>query len=350
MTRETPKSVFELVEQRRVLLRALAAGHDAPFRDAAIEILPELFLELGLRALQREHAHVGLEPAHDPIVGRAGNSARQRFRAKRGHPLLERLRGTLRQQFGTAGRVRRTTRTLPCSRRRRFNLESDFEIMPDPIGCDLVRNLARCATMVGSGCASDVACALFSFTGRVLDLFDGFGARLPVSAGCDLLARHHRGSRNRDRRFARRWRPLLAAPESSAGGSVFHLDAARADQMLVSSNQCHVRVDPHVAVAGRHLQFRNADEWWSVRAGDCNCRSCRAVSPSFTVRPLTMPSSSRPPRMHVQMAEAQALARRIGDQEERVVPGLALDHALACRDHRHRDSLNSRASAGQARK
>ena len=86
-------------EQRRKFLGALLAVGDAPFRDAAVEILPELFAEFRLRALQREHAHVGLQAAHHAVIGRLRNPARPGAGAEGFDPLLEGLRRRLRQRI-----------------------------------------------------------------------------------------------------------------------------------------------------------------------------------------------------------------------------------------------------------
>ena len=86
-------------EQRREFLGAFLAEGDAPFRDAAVEILPELLVEFRLRALQREHAHVGLEAAHHAVIGRVRYAARLGAGAEALDPLLERLRRRLRERI-----------------------------------------------------------------------------------------------------------------------------------------------------------------------------------------------------------------------------------------------------------
>ena len=56
-------------EQRAMLAQRFLSRADAPVRDATIDVLPEFFLELRLVAHLREHAHVGLDPAHHVRVG-----------------------------------------------------------------------------------------------------------------------------------------------------------------------------------------------------------------------------------------------------------------------------------------
>src|SRR5262249_14648527 len=65
------------------------AGGDAPVRNPAVEILPELLAELGLRAVELKDRSVGFDPRHDPAVCGVGNSTRLSPRAKRDDPLLE---------------------------------------------------------------------------------------------------------------------------------------------------------------------------------------------------------------------------------------------------------------------
>ena len=53
---------FDAGKQRRVLLGFLPAGDDAPVGDAAVEVLPELFVEFGLVADRLKPGHVGTHP------------------------------------------------------------------------------------------------------------------------------------------------------------------------------------------------------------------------------------------------------------------------------------------------
>ena len=95
--RSTPKSFSMRANSERVVLRALLAGLDAPVGDAAVDVLPELLVELGLAADFREYGRVGLQAAHHARVGRVGNALRERTRAECLDPLRERLRGDLRE-------------------------------------------------------------------------------------------------------------------------------------------------------------------------------------------------------------------------------------------------------------
>jgi hypothetical protein len=76
-------------KQRLVLLQRLAAFDDAPVRDAAINVLPDLFVEFGLVPKLLENGHVRLDPAHHPRPGRLRNSFRQSVGAKAIAPLFE---------------------------------------------------------------------------------------------------------------------------------------------------------------------------------------------------------------------------------------------------------------------
>ena len=77
-------------KQRRVLFCLRPAGDDAPIGNAAIEILPELLVELGLIAERFKPGRVGPHGAHDARVGFRRDTARQRFGAKPVDPLIER--------------------------------------------------------------------------------------------------------------------------------------------------------------------------------------------------------------------------------------------------------------------
>src|SRR5262249_27962475 len=91
-------------KQRRVFLRLLLAGDDAPIGNAAIEILPEFLVEFGLRAVERKDRGVGLDVAHHPRVGGVGYATRARWGAKALDPLLD--LAALRQR----GRARESAR------------------------------------------------------------------------------------------------------------------------------------------------------------------------------------------------------------------------------------------------
>ncbi len=88
--RSTPKSFSMRANRRRVFFRLLPAGDDAPVGDAAVEILPELFVEFGLVADGLEPGHVGLYPDHDARVGLVGDATRFGLGAERADPLLKR--------------------------------------------------------------------------------------------------------------------------------------------------------------------------------------------------------------------------------------------------------------------
>ena len=77
-------------EQVAMFAGALLAGPDAPVRDPAVEILPNLLVELGLLALEREHRHVGFEIRHHAGVGRIRHAAGASAGAKGFHPARER--------------------------------------------------------------------------------------------------------------------------------------------------------------------------------------------------------------------------------------------------------------------
>ncbi len=81
---------FDARQQRGVLLGLFPALGQAPIGDAAVEILPDLFLELRLVADLLEHAGVRLQPCHHPRIGGVRNAARTRARTKGLHPLRKR--------------------------------------------------------------------------------------------------------------------------------------------------------------------------------------------------------------------------------------------------------------------
>src|SRR6185503_2279126 len=76
-------------QQGGMLARALLAGDDAPFRAAAVDVLPELLGEFRLRAHRLERAHVGFDRVHHPRVGRLRYAALERAGAEACHPMRE---------------------------------------------------------------------------------------------------------------------------------------------------------------------------------------------------------------------------------------------------------------------
>ena len=76
-------------EHRLVLPQRLLAGDDAPVRDAAVDVLPDLLVEFRLIPHLLEHGHVGLDVAHHAGPGRLRDAFRQRARAKSVAPLIE---------------------------------------------------------------------------------------------------------------------------------------------------------------------------------------------------------------------------------------------------------------------
>ena len=84
-----PIVLLDAGKQRCILLGLFLARGDAPVGDAAVEILPDLFLELGLGAVELKDRGVGLDIAHDPRVGRVRDATRAGPGAERLDPLLE---------------------------------------------------------------------------------------------------------------------------------------------------------------------------------------------------------------------------------------------------------------------
>src|SRR5262249_9190820 len=82
--------LLDAVKERCVLLGLRPALGDAPVGDAAVEILPELFGELGLAAVERVDTGVRLEAAHHTRIGRLRDAARQRTGTEGFDPLRER--------------------------------------------------------------------------------------------------------------------------------------------------------------------------------------------------------------------------------------------------------------------
>jgi hypothetical protein len=95
--------VFNAGQQRGMLLRPRLAGDDPPVRNAAVEVLPQLFVELRLGSDLPIDRRVGLD-RQDPRIGRLRNPARQRPRAERVAPLLERAMRALRCGRARQGR------------------------------------------------------------------------------------------------------------------------------------------------------------------------------------------------------------------------------------------------------
>jgi hypothetical protein len=88
--------LLDTAEERGLLLRLFLAGRDAPVGDAPVEILPDLLVKLGLVAHLRENGVVGREPVHHARIGRIGNAALLRSRAKRFDPAVKRRAAALR--------------------------------------------------------------------------------------------------------------------------------------------------------------------------------------------------------------------------------------------------------------
>src|ERR1700730_5075504 len=78
-------------EQAGIFLGFFLARRDAPVRDTAIEILPQLLVKLGLSAIEREYTRIRLNARHHPRVGRVGYAAREGAFAKESDPVLEAL-------------------------------------------------------------------------------------------------------------------------------------------------------------------------------------------------------------------------------------------------------------------
>ena len=100
-----PKILFDPRKQRLVLLQRFLAGDDAPVRDAAIDVLPDLLVELRLLLHLLEHGHIRLDAAHHAGPGRVRNALRQCARAKAVAPLIEagRCRGKCRERMREQG-------------------------------------------------------------------------------------------------------------------------------------------------------------------------------------------------------------------------------------------------------
>ena len=72
-----------------MLTRPFFAGDDTPVGDATIDVLPHRFLEFRLRALQGVDRRVGLDVAHNPMIGRLRDAARAGAWPKSLDPLLK---------------------------------------------------------------------------------------------------------------------------------------------------------------------------------------------------------------------------------------------------------------------
>ena len=81
--------MFDTAEQRFVLPQRFLAGDDAPVRNASIDVLPDLFVELRLAVHFLEHGHVRLDGAHHPGPGGLRDALCQCALAKTVAPLLE---------------------------------------------------------------------------------------------------------------------------------------------------------------------------------------------------------------------------------------------------------------------
>ena len=81
--------LFDPRKQRLVFSQRFLAGDDTPFRDAAIDVLPNLLVELRLISQLIEHGHVRFDAAHHPRPGRLRNSLGERVRAKGIAPVVE---------------------------------------------------------------------------------------------------------------------------------------------------------------------------------------------------------------------------------------------------------------------
>ena len=114
------KILFDPREQRLVLPQRLLAIDDAPVGDAAVDVLPDLLVELRLPLHLFEHGHVRLDAAHHAGVGRIRDAFGQRAGAKRVAPLVEAGRGRGESETGQASRA---PPRLDCSSSRRV---SDF--------------------------------------------------------------------------------------------------------------------------------------------------------------------------------------------------------------------------------
>src|SRR5436309_16136244 len=80
---------FDEGKERREFIRHRLAGRDEPVGDAAIEILPELLVEFGLRAVELKYRGIRFDIALHPRVGGVGYTPRAGSGAEGCDPLLE---------------------------------------------------------------------------------------------------------------------------------------------------------------------------------------------------------------------------------------------------------------------
>ena len=110
-------------KERCIFFRFDFACLDPPIRGRAVEILPELLIELRLIADGIYTRHVGLHAAHHPRVGLLADTASGSFAAERGDPLLEadlRVRsGQPRLRGGCAGKTGQQVSSCKLGQRSR---------------------------------------------------------------------------------------------------------------------------------------------------------------------------------------------------------------------------------------
>jgi hypothetical protein len=90
------KILLDAREQGAEFPQAFLAGLDAPVGDTAVDVLPELLVELRLAAHLLEDGQVRLQVAEHPIKGRVGNALGGRACPQAREPGLEGLRCLLR--------------------------------------------------------------------------------------------------------------------------------------------------------------------------------------------------------------------------------------------------------------
>src|SRR4029450_2593661 len=88
----------------RVFLRLLLAGGDTPVGDAAIEVLPELFVEFGLVAVKLKNCCIRFDSSHNARVCASGYTPRAPPCAEGRDPLIERGLACLRACRGAPRR------------------------------------------------------------------------------------------------------------------------------------------------------------------------------------------------------------------------------------------------------
>ena len=73
--------VLDALQKSGIFARTFLPGDDPPVRDAPVEILPHLFLEFGLLAVEFVDGEVGFQRGHDPAIDGVSESfARARAR------------------------------------------------------------------------------------------------------------------------------------------------------------------------------------------------------------------------------------------------------------------------------